>query len=297
MSGRARPAPCKSVRWTASSLSRTASCIGCKSCIAACPWGTPQWDPATNKVVKCDYCKDRIDARAAARLRHQVRHRLPVLRRWPTRCPTRAVSATPDSILGRAAGRPGHLGAMNAILAVLPRLARRRRRRRPGRSHAAGSHARRRVAGPGPSAGTDAVAAVAARAGARASWRAAVRANRSRWPGAGCCAAPGPTVLVIDATGLDRRARGTAAVLDRRSAAAGRGGADRRWPARQPRGPAAPPGRAERSRRRPAERGQRDPYARPRHYPPHAAGGAARQPPRPVGGGAARRRLTAQPHP
>ena len=37
-------------------------CIGCKSCIAACPWGTPQWDPATNKVVKCDYCMDRIDA-------------------------------------------------------------------------------------------------------------------------------------------------------------------------------------------------------------------------------------------
>ena len=36
-------------------------CIGCKSCIAACPWGTPQWDPATNKVVKCDYCKDRVD--------------------------------------------------------------------------------------------------------------------------------------------------------------------------------------------------------------------------------------------
>ena len=56
-------------------------CIGCKSCIAACPWGTPQWDPATNKVVKCDYCMDRIDARAAACLRHQVRDRLPVLRR------------------------------------------------------------------------------------------------------------------------------------------------------------------------------------------------------------------------
>ena len=37
-------------------------CIGCKSCIAACPWGTPQWDPDTNKVVKCDYCMDRVDA-------------------------------------------------------------------------------------------------------------------------------------------------------------------------------------------------------------------------------------------
>ena len=42
-------------------LRRVRLCIGCKSCIAACPWGTPQWDPATNKVVKCDYCKDRVD--------------------------------------------------------------------------------------------------------------------------------------------------------------------------------------------------------------------------------------------
>ena len=39
-----------------------ALCVGCKSCITACPWGTPQWDPGTNKVVKCDYCMDRVDA-------------------------------------------------------------------------------------------------------------------------------------------------------------------------------------------------------------------------------------------
>ncbi len=30
-------------------------------CIAACPWGVPQWNPETGKVVKCDYCMDRID--------------------------------------------------------------------------------------------------------------------------------------------------------------------------------------------------------------------------------------------
>ena len=36
-------------------------CIGCKSCMAACPWGAPQWDPVARKAVKCDYCKDRLD--------------------------------------------------------------------------------------------------------------------------------------------------------------------------------------------------------------------------------------------
>jgi Fe-S-cluster-containing dehydrogenase component len=36
-------------------------CVGCKTCITACPWGSPQWNADTGKVVKCDYCKDRID--------------------------------------------------------------------------------------------------------------------------------------------------------------------------------------------------------------------------------------------
>jgi Fe-S-cluster-containing dehydrogenase component len=37
-------------------------CVGCKSCMSACPWGTPQWNAETRKVVKCDFCKDRVDA-------------------------------------------------------------------------------------------------------------------------------------------------------------------------------------------------------------------------------------------
>ncbi len=36
-------------------------CVGCKSCITACPWGVPQWNPETGRVVKYDYCKDRVD--------------------------------------------------------------------------------------------------------------------------------------------------------------------------------------------------------------------------------------------
>lgn len=37
------------------------TCIGCKACITACPWGAVQWNADTGKVFKCDYCKDRID--------------------------------------------------------------------------------------------------------------------------------------------------------------------------------------------------------------------------------------------
>ena len=38
------------------------TCTGCQVCVGACPWSVPQKNPATGKVVKCDYCMDRIDA-------------------------------------------------------------------------------------------------------------------------------------------------------------------------------------------------------------------------------------------
>ncbi|MFN3504911.1 MAG: 4Fe-4S dicluster domain-containing protein [Caldimicrobium sp.] len=36
-------------------------CIGCKSCMKACPWGIPQWNPESGKVFKCHLCMHRID--------------------------------------------------------------------------------------------------------------------------------------------------------------------------------------------------------------------------------------------
>jgi Fe-S-cluster-containing dehydrogenase component len=36
-------------------------CVGCKTCMSACPWGAPQWNPELGKVDKCDLCYDRVD--------------------------------------------------------------------------------------------------------------------------------------------------------------------------------------------------------------------------------------------
>ena len=38
------------------------TCIGCMACVGACPWGIPQMNPATGKMIKCDFCVDRLDA-------------------------------------------------------------------------------------------------------------------------------------------------------------------------------------------------------------------------------------------
>lgn len=33
-------------------------CIGCRLCLDSCPYGSPQYNPTTSKVSKCDFCRD-----------------------------------------------------------------------------------------------------------------------------------------------------------------------------------------------------------------------------------------------
>lgn len=36
-------------------------CVGCKYCVAACPFGIPKYDGDIDKVTKCEMCADRVD--------------------------------------------------------------------------------------------------------------------------------------------------------------------------------------------------------------------------------------------
>ena len=36
--------------------------MGCQSCVWACPYDAPQYNPETGRVHKCDGCIDRVEA-------------------------------------------------------------------------------------------------------------------------------------------------------------------------------------------------------------------------------------------
>mgnify|MGYP003365691003 CR=1 FL=1 len=37
-------------------------CIGCQNCVRCCPYGVPQYNPATKRAEKCSLCWQRLDA-------------------------------------------------------------------------------------------------------------------------------------------------------------------------------------------------------------------------------------------
>lgn len=66
-----------------------ARCIGCRYCTWACPYGAPQYDPGTGRVVKCNMCLGLVDEGEP-----------PVC---VSACPMRAIEVgTPEEVAARA---------------------------------------------------------------------------------------------------------------------------------------------------------------------------------------------------
>jgi Fe-S-cluster-containing dehydrogenase component len=69
-------------------------CIGCKSCMQACPYDALYIDPETKTAAKCHYCAHRVGrARAGLRDRLPGQAIVPVI--WTTRQPDRAARRLP----------------------------------------------------------------------------------------------------------------------------------------------------------------------------------------------------------
>ncbi len=46
---------------TGRTLTVAEKCIGCKSCIFACPFGAVEWDSGSDRLIKCDLCEGIIE--------------------------------------------------------------------------------------------------------------------------------------------------------------------------------------------------------------------------------------------
>lgn len=72
-------------------------CIGCKNCVAACPFEVPKYDASKDRIYKCDLCETRLQA-----------NRLPAC---VLSCPTGALTiGRKDKMLEAAAKRINELG-------------------------------------------------------------------------------------------------------------------------------------------------------------------------------------------
>ena len=66
-------------------------CIGCQSCVVACPFGKPKYSEETNKAYKCNLCPDRVQNDLLSGLCEGLSHGRTEVRRedgnaqiWPT---------------------------------------------------------------------------------------------------------------------------------------------------------------------------------------------------------------------
>jgi len=46
---------------TGRTLTVVEKCIGCKSCIFACPFGAVEWNAGTRRLIKCDLCEGVVE--------------------------------------------------------------------------------------------------------------------------------------------------------------------------------------------------------------------------------------------
>lgn len=83
-------------------------CIGCRRCAESCPYDSPQYNPSTGKVAKCDFCLDLLDD-----------NKPPVC---VSACPMRALDYGSLDLLWQKYGRVSHTRGMPDASITQPAL-------------------------------------------------------------------------------------------------------------------------------------------------------------------------------